>query len=62
MWGLIIVLVVMFGGVATHLSHNQQHLKMENKALKERVLILKSDQVPRVKKLNGVVITNLEND
>lgn len=62
MWGLIIVLAVMIGGLTAHATHKEQNLIKENRALKERVVVLKNHQVPRVKKLDGVVITNLDSD
>ncbi len=62
MWGLVIVLAVMAGGLTAHVTHKEQHLIKENRALKERVAVLKNNQVPRVKKLDGVVITNLDSD
>lgn len=62
MWGLIIVFAVMMGGVTAHVAHKEQHLIKENKALKARVIQLKNNQIPRVKKLDGVVITNLDSD
>ncbi|OGT35646.1 MAG: hypothetical protein A3F11_07000 [Gammaproteobacteria bacterium RIFCSPHIGHO2_12_FULL_37_14] len=62
MWGLIIILAVMIGGLTAHATHKEQHLIKENRALKERVAVLKDNQVRRVKKLDGVVITNLDSD
>ena len=59
--GVVIAVVVVLGVGIFGMTAQHSKISEQNKALKAQVVTLKQNQVPVVKKLDGIEIKNLAN-